>query len=50
MGVFLAGPLADELQRAAEAGTSKAGVRAILEVIVPLAYRPAVKVTCPVVT
>ena len=47
MGVFLAGPLAEELRAAPGAEAPLPAARRILEVLVPLVYRPAVKVTAP---
>lgn len=44
MGVFLAGPLAEELRAAPAAEVPLAAGRRVLEVLVPLAYRPALKV------
>jgi hypothetical protein len=47
MGVFLAGPLAAELRAAPGAEAPLPAARRILEVLVPLVYRPAVKVPGP---
>ena len=45
MGVFLAGPLMEELKAAANDRSALLGAaRRILEVLVPLVYRPAMKV------
>ena len=46
MGVFLAGPLMEELKAAANGRSALLGAaRRILEILVPLVYRPAMKVT-----
>ncbi len=44
MGVFLAGPLVEELRAAPASEAPLAAGRRVLEVLVPLAYRPALKV------
>ncbi len=44
MGVFLAGPLVEELRVAPASEAPLAAGRRVLEVLVPLAYRPALKV------
>lgn len=47
MGMFVAGPLVEELNEAAKAGKPLEDARCCLEVLVPLAYRPAIKVFSP---
>lgn len=44
MGMFLAGPLAEELRAAPAAEAPLVAGRRALEVLVPLVYRPAIKV------
>ena len=44
MGVFLAGPVVEELKDAVGAPDVPAAARRALEVLVPLVYRPAMKV------
>lgn len=44
MGVFLSGPIIAELTAASQAADPLASGRRILEVVVPLCYRPALKV------
>ena len=47
MGLFLMGPLALQLQDAAESGSPVLPAMRLLTVLVPLVYRPALKVcTC----
>lgn len=43
MGLFVVGPLMEELAEAAQAPTLLPDARRCLEVLVPLAYRPAIK-------
>ncbi|KAK9829627.1 hypothetical protein WJX72_006957 [[Myrmecia] bisecta] len=43
MGVFLAGPLIEQLKEAIATSAALAEVRRILEILVPLVYRPALK-------
>lgn len=43
MGLFLAGPLAEELRAATAAEAPLVAGRRVLEVLVPLVYRPAIK-------
>lgn len=44
MGVFLGGPIVDELKDCVGAADVPASARRVLEVLVPLVYRPAMKV------
>ena len=44
MGVFLGGPIVDELKDCVGATDVPASARRVLEVMVPLVYRPAMKV------
>ena len=44
MGLFLAGPIVDELKDSVAAPDVPAAARRALEVLVPLVYRPAMKV------
>jgi len=45
MGVFLATPLMAELEACTEDNPRNADCRRVLEMLVPLVYRPAMKVT-----
>lgn len=45
MGVFLAGPLLEQLSTASSGSVVEA--QRVLEILVPLVYRPALKVTIP---
>jgi hypothetical protein len=50
MGVFVVGPLLEELAEAARTAAPLLDARRCLEVLVPLAYRPAIKArpsSCP---
>ena len=44
MGMFLSGPIIAELSAAPDATDPLAAGRRVLEVVVPLSYRPALKV------
>lgn len=44
MGMFLSGPIIADLTAASEAADPLAAGRRVLEVVVPLSYRPALKV------
>ena len=44
MGLFLAGPIVDELKDSVSSADVPAAARRSLEVLVPLVYRPAMKV------
>ena len=44
MGVFLGGPIVEELKDCVGASDVPAAARHALEVLVPLVYRPAMKV------
>lgn len=46
MGVFLGAPIVDELKDCLGAADVAAAARRCLEVLVPLVYRPAMKVRC----
>ena len=47
MGGFVVKPLQEELAEACQHDKALADARRCLEVLVPLAYRPAIKVCCP---
>jgi hypothetical protein len=47
MGMFVVGPLVEELNEAVQPGKPVEDSRRCLEVLVPLAYRPAIKVCTP---
>ena len=46
MGTFVAGPLVETLKEAIAPGQPLLAARHPLEILVPLAYRPAMKVRC----
>lgn len=46
MGILLAHPITEALKDALSAHAALAEVRRVLEIIVPLAYRPPIKVRC----
>ncbi len=47
MGGFVVKPLQEELAEACQHDKALGDARRCLEVLVPLAYRPAIKVCCP---
>ena len=50
MGLFLADPLVEELTAAAATTSPLSNARRVLEVMVPLVYRPAMKVDSRLLT